>query len=115
MVTWPPELPPPALNTLKEQPPKNTIRSPMDKGPPKMRRRTTANVRPISFTLKLTKAQVQILDDFFNEETYSGSIEFDYEHPRTLESVTATFASEPDYGEASGMIYNCGIALEILP
>lgn len=115
MPTWPADLPAPAVNTLKEKPPKNTQRTQMDKGPAKSRRRTTANVRPISFTLKLTPALVQTLDDFFTTDTYSGSIEFDYTHPRTGASVTAQFADEPDYGESEGVLYNVQISLEILP
>lgn len=116
MATWPATLPPPAINTFREKPPQNTIRSTMDKGPDKTRRRTTANIRPISFTLKLTPEQVQALDDFFNITTFSGADEFDYTHPRTGDSVTVRFASEPDYAEVEGgVIYNCSISLEIMP
>lgn len=115
MPTWPATLPYPALNTLKESPPKNVLRTQMDKGPDKVRRRTTANVRPLSFTLKLTPAQVETLDTFFVTTTSSGADEFDYIHPRTGASVTARFVSEPDYAESEGVIYNCSISLEILP
>lgn len=115
MATWPATLPAPALNSLKETPPNNVIRTQMDKGPDKVRRRTTANVRPLSFTLKLTPAQVATLDTFFTDTTYSGADEFDYTHPRTGAAVTARFVSPPDYAESEGVIYNCSISLEILP
>lgn len=115
MSTWPASLPPPALNTLKEAPPNTTIRSQMDKGPDKVRRRTTANIRPISFVLKLTPAQVEILDTFYVTTTAGGADEFTYTHPRTAASVVARFVSPPDYAESEGVIYNCSIALEILP
>lgn len=115
MPTWPTDLPAPALNTLVETPPRNKIRSQTDKGPPKERRRTTANVRPISFMLKLTPAQVTTLDDFFVTDTASGVNEFDYTHPRTGASVTAKFAEEPVYNEVEGAIYDCPIKLEIQP
>ncbi len=45
MATWPATLPAPALSSLRETPPDNLIRTQMDKGPAKVRRRTTANVR----------------------------------------------------------------------
>lgn len=115
MPTWPADLPAPALGTLTETPPNNKLRSSMDKGPPKDRRRTTANVRPISFMLKLTPAQTQTLDDFFVTDTASGVNEFDYTHPRTGASVTAKFATEPEYSELEGVLYDCSISLEIQP
>lgn len=115
MPTWPASLPAPAINTYKETPPQNTMRSRTDKGPAKTRRRTTSNVRPVSFTLKLTPAQVTILDDFFVDDTASGALEFDYTHPRTGASVTARFTEEPDYSDIEATIYNVPVALEIMP
>lgn len=115
MATWPATLPPPALSTLQEAPPNNTIRTQMDKGPAKIRRRTTANIRPIAFSLKLTKAQVQTLDDFYNITTYSGADEFDFIHPRTDQPCTARFVQPPGYNEQEGMVYNASVSLEIMP
>ncbi len=115
MAVWPTELPAPALSTLKEAPPDNLIRSQTDKGPGKRRRRTTANVRPISFDLKLTKAEVQILDDFYCITTYSGADDFDFTHPRTEQPVRAAFATMPQYSEVEGVLYNASISLEIQP
>lgn len=115
MVTWPAALPAPALNTLRESPPDNALRTQMDKGPAKVRRRTTANTRPISFVIKILPALVITLDDFYDTETASGSIEFDYTHPRTGAAVTARFTTRPSYAEVEGVLYNCSIELEILP
>lgn len=115
MATWPATLPAPIINSLKESPPDNTIRSQMDKGPAKVRRRTTANVRPLSFTLRLTPAQVATLDTFYNTTTFSGADEFDYTHPRTSAAVTARFVNPPEYSELEGVLYNCSISLEIMP
>lgn len=118
MPTWPASLPPPALNTLREKPPNNKISSAMDKGPKKMRRRTTANVRPISFTLVLADPDlVDVFDDFYNIDTFSGVEEFDYVHPRTGEACTARFGPdyEPEYAEMEGTTYSIGVELEIMP
>lgn len=115
MPSWPNTLPPPALSTLTETPPDNSIRSNMDKGPAKVRRRTTANVRPIAFTLKLTPAQTQILDDFYDNDTLSGSEVFDYTHPRTLQACTARFSQPPQYAEQESVIYTASVTLEIMP
>lgn len=115
MPTWPATLPAPALNSVNETPPKNRLRSQMDKGPPKERRRTTANVRPISFLLKCTPAETQILDDFFVTETASGVNEFSWTHPRTGAAVVAKFSSEPTYKEFEAAIWECSIQLEVQP
>jgi len=115
MAEWPDTFPGPALNTLQEAPPDNAIRSKMDKGPAKVRRRTTANVRPISFTLKLTPEQTQELDEFYDITTHSGVDVFDYIHPRTGAACEARFVERPTYGEMEAVIYNCSISLEIMP
>lgn len=115
MPTWPASLPAPLLNSLKESPPENVIRTDMDKGPAKVRRRTTANIRPISFSLRLTPAQVDTMDDFYVTDTFSGADEFAYTHPRTGDSVTARFVQPPEYSELEGVLYNVNVSLEILP
>lgn len=115
MPTWPATLPPPAISTLNEQPPDNVLRTTMDKGPAKKRRRTTANTRPMTFSIKVTEAQVQELDDFYEQDLYSGSLNFDFTHPRTGQIVEAGFKERPQYQEQEGVLYVIGISLEIYP
>lgn len=114
MAVWPSQFCP-LLNSLQEAPPNNTIRSSMDVGPQKVRRRTTANIRPISFRMFLKKADLQTLDDFYTTDTYSGSEEFDFIHPRTLQPVKARFVEPPTYTERSGVGYEATVSLEIMP
>lgn len=115
MATWPVLLPAPALNSLSEAPPNNVIRSSMDKGVAKTRRRTTASTRPISFGLVLTPAEIIILDSFYTDDTFSGSEEFTYIHPRTGTTCTARFLEPPSWQEREGVCYGANIQLEILP
>ena len=75
MTVWPSSLPAPLLSTFKETPPDNVIRTSMDVGVAKVRKRTSANVRPISFSLMLTPAQVDepaywIEFDGYNESMF---------------------------------------------
>jgi hypothetical protein len=114
MPSWP-TLPPPAINSFSEQSPDNTIRSSMDKGPDQVRRRTSANVRLISFSLKLTATQTETLDTFYQTSTAGGSLAFDYNHPRTGAAVQARFTQPPTYSDIEGQIYNAEVSLEILP
>lgn len=115
MPVWPVALPPPALSTLNEAPADNALRSNMDKGPAKLRRRTTANTYPLSFMLWLTSDEVDILKDFYDNETFSGSEEFDYVHPRTGEACQARFAERPSWSEREAVVYGASVSLEILP
>lgn len=105
----------PLVNSVSESPPENVIRSSMDKGPAKVRRRTTANIRPIQFKLMLTPAQTAIMDDFYVNQTVSGADEFDFTHPRTKQPVKARFVSPPSYSERGGRLWEIGVSLEILP
>ena len=116
MTTWPTgKRFTPLIGSLQETPPSNTIRSEMGRGPDKVRRRTTANVRQLSFKLMLSKSDTAVFDTFYVTGTYSGSLEFDYTHPRTGVLCTARFVSEPTYNERSGIMYEVSVALEILP
>lgn len=117
MATWPSgKRFTPLVGSLQESPANNIIRSTMDKGPEKVRRRTTANIRPISFTLLLSTADVVVMDDFFNNITYGGSDEFDYTHPRTKALVSARFKDAPSYQENGGVgLYKVQVSLEIMP
>lgn len=114
MATWPSKFCP-LMGSFQESPPNNTIRSTMDRGPAKVRRRTTANVRPISFNVFVRNADMQEFDDFYAIDTFSGADEFDFIHPRTKESVKARFVEPPSYGDRSGIGYQVSVSLEILP
>lgn len=114
MATWPTTFCPLA-GSYQETPPNNTIRTSMDRGPDKVRRRTTANVRPVSFKMLLNKTQVAQLDDFYNEDTFSGADPFDFTHPRTGASVQARFVNPPAYQDRGAAMYEAAVQLEILP
>lgn len=113
MAVWPSQFCP-VINSFQEAPPDNIIRTSMDKGPDIIRRRTTANTRPISFRLVLSKSDVAVLDAFYVTDTLSGSEVFDYVHPRTGQSVQARFVAAPSYQNRSTM-YEAQISLEIMP
>lgn len=115
MAVWPTTLPAPSLNSLQESPPDNTIRTTMEKGVDKIRRRTTASIRPLAFTMMCTPEQIEILDSFYVEETFSGSEAFTFTHPRTGDICTARFVKPPDYSERDGVVYSAAVALEVLP
>lgn len=118
--TWPASLPDHLeAGSYRESPPDLTIRTNMEVGPPAVRRRSTAGVRPIQGTLAaLTPAQVATLDDFYANTLASGAIRFDWVNPRTQAAVTMRMTDPPEYRArqaARGTRYDAALKLEVLP
>jgi hypothetical protein len=110
MATWPSTLPI-TRDSFKESPPNRVIRSNMDVGPDKVRRRSSNAPRPVSLSLFLTSAQLATFDTFYLEnDAYS----FTFTHPRTGLVVSARFTSEPDYSVEETM-WRVSVEMEILP
>lgn len=83
MARWPLNLLiPPSINFSQSRA-SNTIRSAMEVGPAKVRRRTTAGVRQVQFSLVLTTAELEYLTQFY-EDTLEEAGEFqwfDFRYP----------------------------------
>ncbi len=93
---WPAGLPQaPQLRELRESLPRLVVRSGMDVGPDKVRRRLTAGVRLVSIELKLTRTQCALLDEFFVETCLGGAEPFDWKNHRTGADATYRFLEPP--------------------
>lgn len=117
-IYWPDSLPQrPLVDGYQESPPDNTMRTQMDEGPAKVRRRYTANVRPIQVTLEMDADELNTFDDFYVEETASGSRRFIWQHPRTKTQHEMRFRTPPppDYTAMGGLQYQVSFTLEIMP
>ena len=84
-------------NAFQEVLPKNIVRTEMDQGPPKVRRRSTSNIGKIRGQMFLTAALATSLDTFFNTTTNSGALTIEMKHPRTGTTGTYQFSNEPSY------------------
>jgi hypothetical protein len=116
MAQWPDGLPKPLINSTNEGIPDTLLKTQMDKGPPKRRNRTSANIAPYSYSMKLKPAALDILIDFYKTTLSNGADSFSYTHPRTGEVIEAQFAEPPTWGDIEGgIVYNVSISLEILP
>jgi hypothetical protein len=115
--SWPPGLPQlVAVEGYDEAPPDLTVRTQMDAGPAKVRRRFTAGVRALSLQLDLDSAQVETLDVFFDATLQGGALAFDWVHPRTQAAATLRFVRPPVYRPgASDAAWQAVLQLEILP
>ncbi len=115
-ILWPVDLPDlTILQGFKETLPKLVIRTPMDAGPAKRRRRFTTNVTPISLTMALTIAEYEIFTDFFVNTTAGGALSFDWVHPVTGSPITFAFADEPDISADGPQTLRVTMKLEIQP
>lgn len=113
---WPLTLPQFVLRDgFQEQAQKNVIKSEMDAGPPKRRRRFTKPLRTLQVRVHLTIAQSELLDEFFQQTLQGGSLPFDWVHPRTHEPMTAFIDEPPTYTPAGGLHVIASFPLEIIP
>ncbi len=116
MPTWPDTLPAaPLLESFHETTPDSTIRTEMDAGPAKLRRRTTAAVRRMNVGYLLSKAQVATLEDFYLTTLQGGTIPFTFTHPRTDDAVSCRFVQPPEYGANNGNYFKAALELEVMP
>lgn len=115
MATWPSTLPQvPLQSGYEEGTIDTTIRSSMDVGPAKVRRRTSAGVRPIKFNFMLTSSELEDLIEFYEDTLMSGAIHFTWDHPRTGVNEKWRFTKAPLWSK-NGSYYSVPIELEILP
>lgn len=116
MVDWPVTLPQsPLVAGYQEQPENTMLRTDMETGAAKQRRRFTAAPRNIAMSIMLTDAQMDIFEDFFFNDIKGGSISFEWVHPRTGDPATFRFTQMPTYQEITPFLYQVNLPLERLP
>ncbi len=110
MATWPSTIHV-TRDNYKETSPDRVTRSNMDVGPQKVRRRSSAAVRPVSLSLFLTDAELEIIEDFFDE---NDALVFDFTDPRTGDAKRARFTS-PITAQRRETMWDVSVSLEYLP
>jgi hypothetical protein len=120
MPTWPSTLPQNQFIGLTEQRQDPRLRTQMDAGPAKMRRRYTATVRTFSVPIELNGTQRQAFDTFWITDTQEGSLSFSWTDPVTDSAVTFRFVSPPQWtlqagGATASRLWRAQLDLEILP
>jgi hypothetical protein len=115
--TWPISLPVPLLDGVSYASQQNVIRTQMDAGVAKTRRRFTAVPEDVTFSLSLSRAQVQTLQDFI-AITLKDVLPFDWREfrkPDTEPLVTYRFKSRPKFTPMGrGDHWRADIELELL-
>ena len=115
--SWPGTLPqdPFAEDGAVYKPAANAVRTQMDAGAPKMRRRYTAVYEDLSFTLVLSKADLATLMTFITQ-TLQDVLPFDWIDFRTGAAAVYRFKQRPHvtYYAGNGDYWTVAIDLELL-
>ena len=115
MATWPVTLPQtPLAEGYHSTPQDNVLRSEMDAGPEKARRRFTAKSEYITCQWDLSGAELIIFENFFEDDILDGSIEFDFPHPQDGGTVSAMIRA-PYEKEPMAHRWRVHTEIEILP
>jgi hypothetical protein len=113
---WPVSLPQDFLrNSYQSAAAENRIRSQPDTGPAKVRRRSTANVRPMAGNMNITDAQLTALKTFYDTTTLSGSLPFTFPDPETAATLLVRFDGVPGWSYVSPDVWLVMLKLEVLP
>ena len=114
--TWPATVPTDVLQgSYSESPPDNLLRSSMDTGPDKVRRRSTAGPRPISWTILMTTTELGYFETFYVTTLVGGSLTFNFTMPRTGSSGELRFTSPPQYLPVGGVYWEVRMQVEEMP
>ena len=114
---WPADLPQCLIVGYNDGEPDNLLETQPDAGPPSSRPRSTAAVRPLSGTMKMTRAQIAKLDTFFRTTIVFGSLPFSFPDPTFGGTALVKFpkGSQPNWQQLAPGIYRVNINLAVLP
>lgn len=122
MPTWPGTLPQKPLKSSYSRSSKALlIRSPMDAGPAKVRRRTTAGTQPFSVAYRMTSAQKATFEAWVSSDLGDGAMTFDLPNPEATSGTILVRmtggAGTPLYDIASGPpdMWIVSFAAEVMP
>ncbi|GAB5390196.1 MAG: hypothetical protein Alpg2KO_31640 [Alphaproteobacteria bacterium] len=117
IIRFPPDLPAPLANGFSEGWPQTTIRTEMETGPAKLRRRFTAAPEPLTVRFRLNWPQLALLKAWHDETLSGGVLAFVWAHPRTGEPAQFRFTAPPGNPRAvaRGRFWEVELQLEKLP
>ncbi len=114
-IIWPSLLPQhPLLDAWQENLPDNTLRTEMEQGPAKLRRRSTAASGRMTLQFLLSSDAGGILDYFYADTLGGGVKTFRMAHPRRGDMMTCRFVSPPEYTAVNGTYCRARLTLEVL-
>jgi hypothetical protein len=95
--------------------PDTTLRTAMEVGEAKQRRRFTSAPSPIEGTIMIRADQVPVLEAFWGDTLGNGALRFQWAHPRTQALATLRFTARPEISPtAGGAWWRAQLKLELL-
>jgi hypothetical protein len=108
----------PLIDAYDERAPNLLLRTPMDSGPAKVRRKLSNNSRFVTVELNLDDSQLTTFDDFFMTTILGGALSFNWVHPRTGTAIESRIVADENQGpeyRLREMSWLVTFLLEILP
>jgi len=103
-IYWPEYLPAALLlNGLSKQPQSNVIRTAMDAGPKKARRRYTARTVKYSGRQIFDAAELAVFEQFYHTVIADGVLRFNFTDPMSLETAEFRFTEDYTVNAAEGL------------
>ena len=99
----------------QESPPDNVLRTTMEQGPAKLRRKATSTPRPISFEMICTLNELETFETFFVDTLMDGTLRFSMDVLRSASGEAEfRFAKPPSYSP-NEEVFSIACDLEQLP
>lgn len=115
-IVWPSSLPQrPTVGGYQERFADTVLRTVMEAGAAKTRRRFTAAPRQIEVTFRVNAAQAATFKSFFEETTAGGALPFDWVHPREGTAAEFRFVEAPRVSAVTGTLFSVAVKLEQMP
>ena len=112
-LVWPAALPQrPSVGGYQERFTETALRTPMEAGAAKLRRRFTAAPRQMELSFRMTPAQVALVRIFFEDTTAGGTLPFDWAHPRDGTTSSYRFMEPPRVSATAANLFSISIKLE---
>lgn len=112
---WPSGLPDELLQPgYSQSSPDTALKTEMEVGPAKVRRRATAQPYPVKGILKLTESELGTLRTFYETTLIGGSLRFSHKDPVSLTAKELRFTAPPSWTMSNGF-YVVQLEFEILP
>lgn len=114
---WPSSLPQkPLADGFSETAPNLVVRSPMDIGPAKVRRRATAGVTRLQMRFRLTNDQLTTFQAFLHADLQDRALAFTWMHPISGANATFRIVDAPSYEPiGGGLAWKVHVVFEMLP
>lgn len=116
MPTWPSTLPQkPLVEGYAETFQSGQVRSEMDTGPPKVRRRFTATVNRFEMSFMMDSTQLDTLESFYETDLEGGVLQFDFPDPRGTGTKLLRFRERYTTSPRGSLFFTVACPFEELP